>query len=204
MNYLPGMAPPADALAADGYCDHRETPRPLFALLDRDFGPFDVDVAATAKNALCPSFFTQADCALSRPWGPLPPEGRISRCFCNPPYPTEVLGAFARKALAEAVAGRASTLLLCPAGKSDQAWWHECVCGPGDGATAILYVQGRIDFWLDGRPVTDSRPDHASVLILWEVGQVEATIRWWNRHPAVGSYDQARGLTRALRWRDVR
>lgn len=197
MIYLPGLAPTQDQ-TQDGYCDHRETPRPLFDLLSRDFGPFDIDVAASDRNHLCERYFTAADDALAQPWGPT--DGRVSRCFYNPPYPTAQLAAFASKALAEALAGRASTLMLCPCTKTEQAWWHQYVVGrrvgeaAGMGASGIWFVEGRIAFWLNGRLPERSAPDHNSVLILWEAGQVRPPERWWYRLPTVGSYSQARGL----------
>jgi len=190
MTYLPGMAP-RQSETQDGYCDHRETPRHLFDLLNRDFGPFDLDGAASDKNHLCERYFTAHNDALSQPWGPT--SGRASRCFCNPPYPSAVLGAFACKALAEAMAGRASTLMLCPCTKTEQTWWHKYVCDPLEGASGLWFVEGRIAFWLGGREPEKSAPDHNSVLILWEVGRVTKAQRWWYRLPTVGSYSQARG-----------
>jgi len=196
MSYLPGLAPTHDE-TQDGYCDHRETPRPLFDLLNRDFGPFDIDVAASDKNHLCERYFTAGSDALAQPWGPtIEHEGeRPSRCFCNPPYPTDQLAAFASKALAEALAGRASTLMLCPGTKTEQAWWHECVIGrAGSGASGIWFVEGRIAFWLHGSLPAKSAPDHNSVLILWKVGFVSKSERWWNKLPPMGTYSQATGL----------
>lgn len=53
------------------------TPQPLFDLLDSVFR-FDIDVCATAENAKCARFFTDADDGLQQEWR--------GTCWMNPPY----------------------------------------------------------------------------------------------------------------------
>jgi len=195
----------------DGYRGDRETPPTFFALADRDIGPFDIDVAANDKNHLCDKYFTLADDALGIPWGPVTylvgrkELERPSRCWCNCPFPKETIGAFAAKALGEALAGRASTLMLGPVDcKTDQPWWHDLVVADqADGCTAIWFVEGRIEYHLNGSKLTKANCDHASVLVLWEVGLVSKQSRWWGKLPVVGSFSQAHGLRNkdTCRWR---
>jgi DNA N-6-adenine-methyltransferase (Dam) len=52
-------------------------PPPTFAALDREFGLFDLDVAATAANTKCAQYYSEADDGLSQPW-----QGTV---WLNPP-----------------------------------------------------------------------------------------------------------------------
>ena len=54
------------------------TPRWLFDFLDKEFGPFDLDAAASAENALCTDFYDEVSDGLFHIWG-----GKV---WCNPPY----------------------------------------------------------------------------------------------------------------------
>jgi phage N-6-adenine-methyltransferase len=48
-----------------------ETPPELFAWISEKYGPFDLDAAATAENALCATYFTPEDDGLAQSWGGL-------------------------------------------------------------------------------------------------------------------------------------
>ena len=54
------------------------TPWPLFRELDARFGPFELDVCATAHNAKCKKFFSPEDDGLNQVWHGV--------CWMNPPY----------------------------------------------------------------------------------------------------------------------
>src|SRR4029453_5834070 len=75
------------------------TPASLFARAARRYGPFVLDAAAEAHNALCARWLVPgsppAEDALTGPWG----EGG-ARVWCNPPY--SLAGLFVAKAEAEA------------------------------------------------------------------------------------------------------
>lgn len=47
--------------------DEWATPRDRFDEWERDLGPFTLDAAATADNALCADYFTAADDGLAQP-----------------------------------------------------------------------------------------------------------------------------------------
>lgn len=117
-----------------------ETPPALFAELNEQFGPFDLDVAASPKNALTQDFFTVETDALTRPWH--------GTAYCNPPY-GRVIGKWVAKAKHEAIAGHAAVVMLLPA-RTDTAWWHEHVIA---GGAEVQFVRGRIYFRIDGQPV---------------------------------------------------
>ena len=58
--------------------DDWPTPQWLVDKLAAEFGPFDLDPAASPDNAKAPRFCTEADDGLAQPW-----KGRV---FLNPPY----------------------------------------------------------------------------------------------------------------------
>lgn len=58
--------------------DEWATPGDRFKEWDQEFGPFTLDAAATADNALCPRFFTMVEDGLVQPWEP--------RTWVNSPY----------------------------------------------------------------------------------------------------------------------
>lgn len=88
------------------------TPRWLFEALDREFR-FTLDPCATAGNAKCKRYFTQADNGLTRDWG-------RETVFMNPPY--SLAKAWVRKAYGSAQEG-ATVVCLVPS-RTDTDWWH--------------------------------------------------------------------------------
>jgi phage N-6-adenine-methyltransferase len=58
--------------------DEWYTPDDTFQELSDKYGPFDLDVAASALNTKCKRFFTKEDIAFTKKW-----EGVV---WCNPPY----------------------------------------------------------------------------------------------------------------------
>ena len=145
------------------YQGERRTPRAFFDEVAKLFGEFDVDVAASADNALCDAYFTKEDDAIKQPW--------IGRCWCNPPYDHKTLDKFARKAFVSARNGQACTTILCPATKTDQPWFHRWAMN----ATYIVYLRGRIHFDPPVGVDERSQGDHASMLLLFDSGKVCGT-----------------------------
>ncbi|MCC6678637.1 MAG: adenine methyltransferase [Phycisphaerales bacterium] len=110
--------------------DDWSTPRDLFNLLDAEF-KFDLDVAASKKNAKCPRFFTQKQDGLVQEWAGV--------CWMNPPY-GRAIGEWVRKASESARAG-ATVVCLLPA-RTDTRWWHMYVTRASD----VRFVRGRLKF----------------------------------------------------------
>lgn len=108
------------------------TPWPLFRAIEAEYGPFDLDVCATAENAKCERYFTPEDDALSRAWQ--------GRCWMNPPYGREV-ARWMLKAAQEASVGCATVVALLPV-RTDTAWWQNYVMQ----ANEIVYLKGRVTF----------------------------------------------------------
>jgi phage N-6-adenine-methyltransferase len=125
------------------------TPPEVFGPLNDEF-QFTLDPCATAENAKCAKFYTEADDGLSKIWSG-------ERVFMNPPYGREIY-AWTKKAKAEAASG-ALVVGLLPA-SCDLAWWHDDVIG-----NEIRFIRGRVRFLTDG-PYRASG-FFASVIVVW-------------------------------------
>lgn len=106
------------------------TPTALFARLDAEFH-FTLDSAASAENAKCDRFYTEADDGLSKPW-----RGVV---FCNPPYGRD-LEKWIRKGWLSSTEG-ATVVMLVPA-RTDTHWWARYA----SLSSEIRFVHGRIRF----------------------------------------------------------
>ena len=107
-----------------------ETPRDLFARLDREFS-FTLDVCATSRNRKCPAYFTRTKDGLAQRW--------TGTCWMNPPY-GRAIGAWMKKAFNESLNG-AKVVCLLPA-RTDTTWWHDWVLK----AQEIRLLRGRVRF----------------------------------------------------------
>lgn len=132
------------------------TPQDLFDRLNRQWGPFDLDAAASADNALCERFLTVEDDALSKDWAQ-----RASRVFVNPPYGRGTVGRWVQKARAESVHG-CRVVMLLPA-RTDSAWFHDVV---RPHAFHVEFLRGRVKF--RGAP---SGAPFPSVVVVFEAVQ---------------------------------
>lgn len=110
-----------------------QTPPALFARLDKEFD-FTLDAAASAENACCATYFTEADNALIQPW-----DGRV---WVNPPYGRAggQFMAYAWQMVYEAQTAEV-VVLLVPARTDTQAWHTYAMRG-----AEIRLIQGRIQF----------------------------------------------------------
>jgi phage N-6-adenine-methyltransferase len=107
------------------------TPRALFDALDAEF-TFTLDAAASADNALCDEYITEAQDALSQPW--------TGVAWCNPPY-GDGIGKWVAKGLAESRSTAEVVVMLVPA-RTETAWWHESAMR----ADEIRLIRGRVSF----------------------------------------------------------
>lgn len=106
------------------------TPQDTFDVLNDMYGPFDLDVCATADNAKCQRFYSLADDGLTQPW--------VGRCWMNPPYGREI-GRWMRKAYESSREG-ALVVCLVPA-RTDTAWWHDYAM-----RGEVTFLRGRLRF----------------------------------------------------------
>ena len=108
------------------------TPRDLFRTLELRHGPFDMDVAASAENALCPMYIDKNRDALSDSveWG--------VNSWCNPPY--DDIGPWVAKAVRHARAG-GTTVMLLPS-RTCTKWFQLAF----ENAQAVEFISGRLNF----------------------------------------------------------
>ena len=92
----------------------------LFQLCDREFH-FNLDVAASAENALCFHYFTQKDNALKQSWDILPVQANV---WCNPPF--SLKKEFLDKGREEHKRG-ANCCFLVPGDAPETDWWVSTV-----------------------------------------------------------------------------
>lgn len=110
------------------------TPNKLFIWAGQKYGPFTIDLAATAQNTLVKAaFYTKEDDALSKDWA------QHKHGWLNPPYGKgNKTGRWIQKAFDTAKAGGKLTLLLpC---RSDTAWFHEILLPHG----YYHFIKGRL------------------------------------------------------------
>lgn len=129
------------------------TPKDLFAKLNAVF-EFEVDLAATAENTLCPLYcsaedgdsgFFDIDKEFFR--------GRPNWCWCNPPYGTDLA-----KWVQEVANKVERAVMLIPASPGNR-WWHKYIW---PRAHAIVFINGRLTF--DGAP-SPAQFDSALVVV---------------------------------------
>lgn len=172
-----------------------QTPPPVFAKLQRDFGPFTIDLTADSTNHLLDDWIG--------PDHPEPgyrdvlavlPRAQHHRGYSNPVYHWRFLAQYI-PLLARAAADRdvASTLLL-PL-RTTGAWWQHLLANAYDsryGAAGIYFCDRRICFYENGHPRWNEKelargrysPDAAvfdSVIVHFEAGNARQTLdTHWN------------------------
>jgi phage N-6-adenine-methyltransferase len=99
--------------------DEWPTPPEVFDLLAAQFGPFDLDPAATPENAKAPMFYTTADDGLSQRW-----KGRV---WCNPPYSRGQPPRWLAKAIAETASGNAELVVCLVRAATGSRWWRQAM-----------------------------------------------------------------------------
>jgi site-specific DNA-methyltransferase (adenine-specific) len=130
--------------------DEWSTPKALFEFFDSHFH-FDVDVAATAKNAKCKKFWTKADDGLKRQWS-------AGRSFwLNPPY--SEAGKWAKKAHEAAQSGAVVVGLF--ANRSATGWYRDYVVP----SALVVQLHGRVPF--GDREIQMSSAPFSSIVVIW-------------------------------------
>lgn len=115
-----------------------ETPPDLVAELAAEFGPFEVDFAATEANKKAPVAYTPEMDSLSLEWSGVG--------FLNPPY-----GKMTKPFVKKASEAKARVVCLLPA-RTDTAWFHDYVI---PRAKVVRFLRGRPKFLLNGKPILD-------------------------------------------------
>ncbi len=145
--------------------DEWPTPQWLVDTLAAEFGPFDLDPAASPDNAKAPVFFTRTDDGLAQPW-----KGRV---WLNPPYGPQ-LRRWLAKARAEVAAGNAEIVVCLVPVRTGTKWWAEAV----RDAALVLFWPARIKFGstdgVHGAPGFDS-----AVIVYGTLTRRHGTVPSW-------------------------
>lgn len=110
------------------------TPDDLFEALAAEFGPFDLDAAASDQLHKTPCYFSMAGNGLRLPW--------FGRVWVNPPY-GRCIRDWLLKALGELAAGRVSRVVFLIPAATSTSWWHDIV---KPHASEIRFLRGRLTF----------------------------------------------------------
>lgn len=130
------MAPPKQKPGRSKQ-DYSTPPEFLAALKNKlGIGQFDIDLAASAENAVCVNYYDEAMDSLAdhNSWQVI----TGGWAFCNPPYAD--IRPWVMKAYRESVKG-AQVAMLVPASVGSN-WWRTWV----DGAAYVLFLNGRLAF----------------------------------------------------------
>lgn len=107
------------------------TPQDVFDTLNRELGPFTLDVCASEENKKVDAFFSIKDNGLLQDWG-----GNI--CWMNPPY--SKVAKWINKAYRESRKPRTRVVCLV-ASRTDTRWFHDyCV------DATVWFYKGRLRF----------------------------------------------------------
>ena len=110
--------------------DEWETPQDTFDRLNKEYGPFTLDVCADKTNFKCMAYYDKEQDGLRQPWSGV--------CWMNPPY-GRTIKAWMKKAYEESLKG-SKVVCLVPS-RTDTAWWHDYAM-KGE----ITFIRGRLKF----------------------------------------------------------
>lgn len=133
--------------------DDYETPQQFWERLDREFR-FTCDMAADAKNAKTETYIDKAINALSIPWD----EPGMERGWINPPFGRgNVLKNWFRKVVVEYERRKRDHIVVLSASRTETVWFQRLIW---DHADEVRFVQGRLQFELQGEPIRgkDGKP----------------------------------------------
>lgn len=145
----------------DDGVDDRALPPWIFAKWQERFR-FTVDVAASDANAKLTRYYTKANSGLEASW-------TGERVYCNPPF--SGITPWVKKAWAEIHAPL--IVMLLPANRTEQGWWHELVelkRDRGGYGLKIEFLKGRLKFLSPGETTIrpNNRPLFGCCLLIWE------------------------------------
>ncbi len=143
--------------------DEWATPKTLFRSLNKEFH-FDLDVAASSKNATCKNYFTKKTNGLKQDWYR---NSKTKAVFCNPPYGKGVEN-WLRKAIDESKKG-CTVVCLIPF-RTDTKYFHQLIY---DKACEIRLIKGRLKY--DDKKQSAPFP---SAIIIYRKGKTKTS--WTN------------------------
>lgn len=130
--------------------DDWETPNDYFLDINREFN-FDLDAAASKKNAKLPNFYTKDDDALKQDWA-----GNV---FCNPPYGRN-LRKWLEKGYEEHLKDPNRVIVFLIPARTDTSYWHDFIFGKAE----VRFLRGRLKFEFAGQS-KDAAPFPSALVI---------------------------------------
>lgn len=135
--------------------DERRTPRAFFELVNRCFGPVDLDACAAKWNAVVARYVTKREDIFAI-------HPKSSCCWRNPPYSRGNLYRHLTHARAKVLDGTVRRYLLLVPADTSTAWWHDCIMRPEGAPLGSEFLWRRhpeplgngVRFWSDGLQVT--------------------------------------------------
>lgn len=140
--------------------DEWSTPRDLLAQLADEFGPFDLDVCATADNAAAARYFTRAHDGLQHTWA-------ATCVWMNPPY-GRPMPQWMAKACASVAAGSCRRVVCLVPARTDTRWWQQVV---QPHAALVRFLPGRVTFGQARHPA----PFPSAVVVFDQTAQASLT-----------------------------
>lgn len=140
--------------------DEWSTPRDLLAQLADEFGPFDLDMCATADNAAAARYFTRADDGLQQAWA-------ATCVWMNPPY-GRPMPQWMAKARASVAAGSCRRVVCLVPARTDTRWWQQVV---QPHAALVRFLPGRVTFGQARHPA----PFPSAVVVFDQTAQASLT-----------------------------
>ena len=118
----------------------------------KQLGPFDLDPCAPSSRLwdTAARYYTLEDDGLSRPW--------IGRVWLNPPY-GKGLSLWVTK-----LSEHGNGIAIFPLRSTDSRWFHSAVWDKG---SAVLFVKGRIKFYIPEEGIEGGSCPHASIIVAW-------------------------------------
>lgn len=111
-----------------------ETPQWLYEAANREYGPFHLDAAASPDNAKCQLYYTEREDGLSQLW--------LKRVWLNPPYNSQNIVKWLRKAWTEVSSGRTDLVCVLLPSRTSTRWFHRFVLPYAQ----IVFLSGRLRF----------------------------------------------------------
>jgi len=150
-------------VAKSSATDEWWTPPEIVDPLAAEFGPFDLDPAATAENAKAPLFYTREDDGLTQPWA-------ADRVWLNPPY-GRIVGTWIGKAVAEVGSGNAGLVVCLVPARTGTAWWRAAT----SAASLVRFWPHRITFGGVGGPA----PFDSAIIVFGTLPGRHGTLPAW-------------------------
>lgn len=132
--------------------DEWGTPKHIIELVEKEFGPIQLDPCCTPKTAKAKKFFTKEQNGLGQEW-----KGLV---FVNPPYSR--IKEWVQKASNSCKGGAATVVMLIPA-RTDTRWFHEYIYGKAE----IRFLKGRCKFVMNGIQSKENAP-FPSMLVIFK------------------------------------